>query len=156
MLPVLVARDWRGVSREGSVLDPNTDYGRACAITRPIGVLQVAGAEAVVFGPSPPMSAWGPSSDNRGTDVFIIEDWATDEVDSLLSVASHATELQDTHIVWRLPEGGVYLMSAADTATDPSYEPKWIPLPEGRCSIVTATVTNADGTVTLYRLSPLE
>ena len=57
VLPNSVASNWAGHAIAEDVLDPSTDYGRACQIQSQYGFLSVGGVDALVFS-NPPLAAW--------------------------------------------------------------------------------------------------
>jgi hypothetical protein len=71
-LPAEAASKWKGVSAF-RIMDPDTDYGRACAATvnRPMALIAVGRAKAVVFA-DPPMTAWGVSADGL-VEIYVLE-----------------------------------------------------------------------------------
>lgn len=94
------------------------DYGRACAVSDAVtAVLRVADGEALVLGPSPPMTAWADADDGSGVvEVYILESWGTDDLDALVDrLREVPASASRGSVEWTMPDGGVVLMFAGDT-----------------------------------------
>jgi hypothetical protein len=159
LLPVALAPLWRGVDPTvENVLDPAPDYGRACAVPPPIGAINVGAGEGLVLGESPPISAWAPSLESGGVDLFVLQEWSDTELDSLLLRAReiHSTALHDTRTWWCLQDGGAYLMFAGDTVDAPVYELLHVPLRKGRYVVKAGQLDDNEGVVEVFRLVPVE
>jgi hypothetical protein len=113
VLPTAVAQSWRGhESTSDDLLDPASDYGRACQIEQPYGFIDVGSARALVL-PDPPLVAWDPRSAAEPL-FFVLLGWDTDDTDGLLDRAKTKTELRDMEVTWVIPEDGVRVIYAGD------------------------------------------
>ena len=153
LLPVSLGPAWRGTAATEDVLDPSSDYGRACAAAEPISIIPVADGQAVVLGGSPPMSSWAFASDPSHFVVFVLHDWNTDDPDLLLAAAHvdlPAAPLTDTTLQWHVPFEGAALLFAGDRLTDPVYEPLHLPIAAGHYHISAADYDSHLGALTAY------
>ena len=116
VLPNSVASAWAGDKIGANPLDPDSDYGRACAIEDRFGFIEVDGKQALVFD-SPPLVAWDPESTNSQHYFFVLWAWASVDTDDLLDRAKTDTEMSPTETIWEVPEGGARMIFAGD---DPS------------------------------------
>ena len=132
LLPSALASEWMGVENPDDVLDPATDYGRACAASdKGIALLPVGDGHALVLGPTPPMTAWTVAPDGS-IEVYILESWSTDDLDALIDEARAAPPSSSPGALqWRVPDGGAILMFAGDTVDAAAYGTMPIPLQAG-------------------------
>src|SRR6266404_8875267 len=91
LLPAEAAGAWSGAPSMLSVANPRSDYGRACAATAnaQMAVIPVGSTSALVFGPNPPMTAWGKSVDGL-IEVYYLTSWTGMQLDALVAKASAA------------------------------------------------------------------
>jgi Immunity protein 21 len=153
LLPSALASEWKGVENPDDVLDPTTDYGRACAASdEGIALLPVGDGHALVLGPNPPMTAWTTAPDGS-IEVYIVETWSTGDLDALIDEARAAASWPSTDAIqWRAPEGGVVLMFAGDTVDAAAYGAMPIPLPAGLYRVERDARVTELGSVTAVRL----
>jgi hypothetical protein len=157
LLPAAAAPAWRGVSSMTNVLDPKSDYGRACvAIAKdPFALLPVAASTALIL-QSPPMSAWGKSSDGL-IEIYDLQAWDNTDLDSLITTATAAlptASLKDTGDTFELTSPDAFLLYAGDTITSFAYEVHRVPLPAGKYHLLTATYKSGINEIRIYRLKP--
>ena len=84
VLPESAIGSWHGVVGDRDPLDPQTDYGRACAIKGKFELIPVGNEQALVLGPDPPMVAYSPRSTANEIDLFILEAWNKVDLDTLI------------------------------------------------------------------------
>jgi len=159
LLPASFASSWSGVSSTSDVMDPKTDYGRACAATTSAQMASIAVGQghAIVLA-DPPMTAWGRSEDGL-VEVYYLESWTDMDLDALISKASASTptaSMSDSREVIELPDPDVFLLFAGDTPTGVAYDLHRIPLPEGKYRILTGSYSDGKGTLTLYRFQLMD
>jgi Immunity protein 21 len=154
VLPHSARRRWKGV--EGDLLD--SDYGRACSVASPIGLISVGQAQALVIAGSPPMSTWGPTPrEKRGVDLYVLHSWKSVNLDALVRSAAADTpmdEMVDTGLRWMIGDGGATLMSAGDRPEDPVYGEVSIPISAGTFSILEGRYEAPNGQLSIFRLIP--
>jgi hypothetical protein len=122
LLPRAFASEWKGVENPDDVLDPTTDYGRACAASDAVTAIEVADGQALVLGQSPPMTAWAHACKGKGVEVYILESWGTGELDALIDQLREApASASQGSLEWVVPDGGVVLMFAGDTVERTVY-----------------------------------
>ena len=114
VLPLALAASWAGLRLEASdVLDPSTDFGRACAVQGDAALIAVGAGYALALGNNPPMTASHALSDGSGIDLVVLQEWHTDDLDSLVDTARiAATSIESFR--WVVPDGGAALMFAGD------------------------------------------
>jgi hypothetical protein len=157
LLPLALASKWKGVENPDDVLDPSTDYGRACAASDAgVALLPIGDGHALVLGASPPMTAWAVAPDAKSIDVYILESWATDDLDALVDeVRNVPVSPFQKHFTWVVPVGGVVLMFAGDTVGGPVYGLKHVPLAEGPHAVESVACELESGAATIVRVTPL-
>jgi hypothetical protein len=154
VLPSELRSVWQGASNEEDPLDPTTDYGRACKIESGIAVLKVGDGMALVFGGSPPMSAWNPRHDGSRREFYVLDAWNID-LDPLIKLAADFVEhdgLTDTGLRWSIKKSGATLMAGADRGLQPVYDTLSLPIPAGNYMILRGTYNAEAGNVQVYRL----
>ncbi|HSZ59654.1 MAG TPA: Imm21 family immunity protein [Tepidisphaeraceae bacterium] len=157
LLPVCAAGSWKGASSTADVLNPSSDYGRACAATgtSPIAVIPVGASSALVFA-NPPMTSWGKSSDGL-IEVYGLNSWTSINLDAFISKASAAmstASLKDLGSVIQISEPDAFLLFAGDTPGSTAYGVYRIPLPRGKYHVLLGTYSANGDSVTICRLKP--
>ena len=155
LLPACVAANWRGVSSMTDVLNPSSDYGRACAATAktPIALIPVAGSSAIVFA-NPPMTAWGTSSDGL-IEVYVLQSWTGTNLDALIDTATASlstASMKDLGPVLHFTGSDAFLLYAGDTPNSTAYGVHRIPIPAGTYRLLTGTYSANGASVTICRL----
>lgn len=151
VLPVALSASWGGVDFE-DILNPESDYGRACAVADPIAPIQLNSGAVLILGQSPAMSAWSRSSDSE-VNLFVLEAWQTDDIAALLTEAAKTQTLRNMEFQWEVPApGDAYLMYAGDTVESAAYGHSLIPLPAGTYNLSEAIFENSDGRVHVFKL----
>lgn len=157
LLPAEAAGSWVGASSMAAVLNPSSDYGRACAATAnsPMALIPVGPSSAIVFG-DPPMTAWGKSADDL-VEVYYLKSWTSTDLDTLITRATAAlptAALKDSGQSIQFNRPDAFLLYAGDTPSSVAYHCYRIAVPAGTYKILTGTYTAQDESVTVYRLKP--
>ena len=157
VIPESLLKSWTGASNLVDILDPKTDYGRACAVSQPMGMLTVADGQALVLAGSPPMSAWRPLPDGRGVDVFVLESWNDQNLDALIKRAIAATpdeKMTDTGVSWKIDADNLMLMFAGESGAGNSSAYGILPMKitRGTYSIFKMQYDEAKGSVSIFRI----
>jgi hypothetical protein len=157
LLPVEAAAAWSGASSMAAVINPNSDYGRACAATAntQMAAIGVGSSLAIVFA-DPPMTAWGESLDGF-VEIYYLKSWTSTNLDKLIANATAAlptTSLIDSGNVMQLSQPDAFLLFAGDTPDKAAYGVYRIPIPVGKYRILTGTYSVKGESVTIYRLKP--
>ena len=145
-----------GKNHPADVLNPGSDYARACNIKPPFGFIDVGKTQALVLGGNPAISGWD-LLPNGGLDLFIFERWSRPELDVLRILASavqNGVALSDTLVEWKIPEGGVTLMFAGDHPGKSVYGEEIIPIQPGTYRIIRGWHEDSRGAVLLLRIVP--
>lgn len=152
LLPSALASEWKGVENPDDVLDPATDYGRACAASdERIALLPVGDGHALVL-PNPPMTAWAAGPDGS-IELYILESWSTEDLDALIDEARAAAPSPSTGALqWKVADGGAVLMFAGDTVEDAVYETVHVPLQAGLYMVEGDARVTELGSATVVRL----
>jgi len=134
LLPVANSRSWSGVSMFSPV-DPNADYGRACAATenKRMAIIKVGRGSAMVFS-DPPMMSWGKSADGL-VELYYVFQWSDEDLDALIGKASDAlptASMTDTREVLDITEPDAFLLYAGDTPSRTAYGIHRVNLPAGK------------------------
>ena len=159
LLPAEAAGSWTGAPSMAAVLDPRSDYGRACAATtnsRRMALIPVGSSSAIVFG-NPPMTAWGKSADGL-VEVYDLESWTRMDLDALVAKATAAlptAALTDTGNTLRLEQPDAFLLFAGDTPSSVAYAVHRVAVPAGTYKILAGTYSAQGESVTVYRLKPV-
>jgi hypothetical protein len=157
ILPRSLRRRWRGVENLADVLDPRTDYGRACAVAPPVGLIPVGDGAAVVLAGSPAMTGWRHSPHYEGVDFYVLEDLRAAGPDGLVEAALSALALNaivDTGLRLMLKKAGLILMFAGDASGGAAYGEVGIATPPGVYRIMKAHHEGAEGSLWVIRLRP--
>ena len=155
LLPVDVAAAWSGVTSPASVLNPKSDYGRACAATTPAGIaaIPVGSGSALVLS-DPPMTAWGKSADGL-VEIYKLNSWKGMNLDALVVRATAAfptSALTDTGIKLHLESPDAFLLFAGDTPTSSAYGVYRVPLAAGTYHVLSGSYVGPGESVIIYRL----
>jgi hypothetical protein len=157
LLPRSVRNHWGGMGGNYDPLDPTTDYGRACKVEPPFGLIQVGESHALVLADSPAMSAWGPALPEGTINLFIFEEWKTTDLDALTDhalAAIPAENMLDTGVRWNLTEEGLSLMFAGDQPGNAAYGEMQIPTVPGIYWVFNARYDSEQGKLWIIRLEP--
>jgi hypothetical protein len=157
LLPVEAAGAWKGVSSMAAVLDPKSDYGRACAATAnaQMALIPVDPASALVFA-DPPMTAWGKSRDGL-VEVYYLGAWTGMNLDALIAKATAAlptASLTDSGATLQLHEPDAFLLFAGDTPRSTAYGVHRVTILAGKYNVLVGTYSANGESVTVYRLKP--
>ena len=146
-----VATNWAGHEMAEDVLDPSTDYGRACQIRSQFGFISVGGVDALVFS-NPPLAAWDPSSTADEHYFFVLLGWNSGDTDALIDRAKANAILTSTEQYWNVPEGGARMIFAGDDPDGSIVGRINIPSLAGRYNLSTGVYNvAADGHVLVLR-----
>jgi hypothetical protein len=142
LLPAEAASAWSGASSMLAVVNPKSDYGRACAATAAtrIVLIPVGSASAIVFA-NPPMTAWGKSADGL-VEVYYLEAWTGTNLDALISKATASlttASMSDSGKVLQLHEADAYLLFAGDTPSSTAYGVHRVPISAGKYNVLEGT-----------------
>lgn len=159
LLPVEAAESWSGASSMAAVMNPRSDYGRACAATANarMALIPVGPHSAVVFA-NPPMTAWGRSADGL-VEVYYLRSWTRTDLDALIAKATAAlptASLVDTGRVIRFEQPDAYLLYAGDTPSSVVYHCHRVSVPAGTYTILEGNYSAQGESVTVYRLRPAD
>jgi hypothetical protein len=156
LLPNTERNHW-GTDHPVGVLEPASDYMRACRIEPPFGLIDVGGAQALVLAGNPSISGWEISPNQRGIDVFVFEHWSVADLNVLRSLALAAqggAHFIDTYLQWNVPEGGVTLMFAGDHPGETAYGEESIPMEGTTHRIMRGSYEDTRGKVMILRIVP--
>jgi hypothetical protein len=159
LLPAEAAGAWTGAPTMLAVMNPSSDYGRACTATTSarMALIPVGSTSALVFA-DPPMTAWGKSADGL-VEIYYLKSWTGMDLDALIAKASAAlptASLTDSGQALRLEKPDAFLLFAGDTPSSVAYAVHRIAIPEGRYKVLVGTYSAQGESVTVYRLKPAE
>jgi hypothetical protein len=158
ILPGSLSKAWKGVRSMSDVIDPASDYGRACAAVKNqrMALVPVGTGQAIVL-QGPPLSAWGRSPEGW-VDVYYLESWKDTDLDALIGRAVAATPsaaMKGTDQTIKLEEPGLILLYAGDRPGDGAYGQHPIPIDAGSYRVIEGQYRVAqEEAVTIYRLRP--
>jgi hypothetical protein len=157
LLPAQAAGNWTGAPSMLAVMNPSSDYGRACAATanKQMALIPVGSASAIVFA-NPPMTAWGKSADGF-VEVYYLKAWTSTDLDALIAKATAAlptASLTDSGTTLRLDQPDAFLLFAGDTPSNVAYGVHRVTVPVGTYKILVGTYSGLGQSVTVYRLKP--
>jgi len=157
LLPAEAAGAWTGAPSIGAVVNPNSDYGRACAATTNAqwALIPVGSTCAIVFA-DPPMTAWGQSADGL-TEVYYLKSWNAMNLDALIARATAAlatASLTESGKSLQFREPDAFLLFAGDSPKSAAYGVHRVTVPAGNYKILVGTYSAAGESVTVYRLKP--
>ncbi|SRR6266498_2046078 len=140
-LPWDLVSHWHGV--DGGVLPDfaDTDYGRACDVPKPAGLLPVGPGQGLVIAGNPAMTYWVDTPNRTGGDLVVPRAWADDFSYSQIRVAcgeSTPKLFRDLGLVLPNPSQGCCLFAACDRAPARVYPNSWVPLAPGNYRILAA------------------
>ena len=115
VLPDSLRGDWHGDRMGSDPLDPSRDYGRACQVGRPFGLINVGRGNALVFA-DPPMVAWDLRGTDDSQDFFVLLAWEDESLDDLLDKAKARGSLEETSQRWIIEGRGAGLLYAGDNS----------------------------------------
>lgn len=158
ILPKELSGQWKGAGSLLAVLNPSSDYGRACAAVtnQHMAFISVGSGQAMVLA-DPPLSAWGRSPEGW-IDIYYLEAWADTNTDAMVKRAVSATPtsaMTDTGKVMTLKEAGLILLFAGDKPGSIAYGEFAIPLEPGSYRILEGHYkSGATDEVYVYRFQP--
>jgi hypothetical protein len=139
VLPKEFSGHWKGAGSLLNVLNPSSDYGRACAAvsTQHIALIPVGSGQALVLD-DPPLSAWGHSPEGW-IDIYDLQAWPTMDTDSLIKCAVAAvptSAMTNTTKTITLTQPGLILLFAGDKPGQTAYGEYSIPIEPGKYQIL--------------------
>ncbi|RPJ60862.1 MAG: hypothetical protein EHM23_01980 [Acidobacteria bacterium] len=158
ILPNAARDSWNGVGEDfDDILDPSTDYGRACLVEEPVGLLSVGNHQALVLSGSPPMSGWmkGPQPDS--IDVLVFNRWSEEGPEELAEkIVPKLTskDFANTGLKWTVEGDGATLMSAVDRPGNSAYGEIPMRLSSGAYEILQARYEGRKGAFWIFRIVP--
>jgi len=158
VLPRELSPQWKGGGSIAAVLNPKSDYGRACAATasRQMNLITVGAGQAMVLA-NPPLSAWGHSPEGW-VDIYYLNAWPDTNTDSMLKRAVSATPtsaMTDTGKTIALTQPGLILLFAGDKPGRTAYGEYPIPIDPGSYQILEGHYKpTAVEEVYIYRFRP--
>jgi hypothetical protein len=155
LLPAQAAGNWTGAPTMLAVMNPASDYGRACAAVKnkQMALIPVGSASAVVFA-DPPMTAWGKSADGLA-EVYYLKSWTGMDLDALIAKASAAlptASLTDSGSTLQFDKPDAFLLFAGDTPSNVAYALHRVAVPVGTYKILVGSYSGQGESVTVYRL----
>ena len=159
VLPAELSQHWKGANSALDVLNPASDYGRACAsaVNQKMSLLPVGNGHAIVLA-SPPMSAWGRSPE-QWVDIYSLESWRDMNLDALIAravVTTPTTAMTDSGHSISLTQSGLILLFAGDRHGDTAYGEHPIPIEAGTYQILIGHYkAGISEDVYIYRLRPI-
>jgi hypothetical protein len=159
LLPTEAAGSWTGAPSMAAVMNPRSDYGRACAATTntQMALILVGSHSAMVFA-NPPMTAWGKSADGL-VEVYYLESWTGMDLDALIAKATAAlptASLADSGKEMRFEQPDAFLLFAGDTPSSVTYHCHRVSVPAGTYKVLAGTYSTQGESVTVYRLKPAD
>jgi hypothetical protein len=157
LLPVQAALAWTGVSSAAAVMDPKSDYGRACAATTNVQMASIAvgSTRALVFA-DPPMTAWGTSADGL-VEIYYLDSWTGMNLDGLIDKATAALPtgaMTKTAATFTMSQPDAFLLFAGDTPDSSAYGVERVTIAPGTYNVFTGTYSKNGEIVIIYRLQP--
>ena len=144
--------EWRGIDAGPS--EDETDYDRACEISDDIGILEVGGTHAVVFGDEPFRTTWVPNEKGGG---FVVRWVYADNENSVTNyIAQGGLErvVTDAGVSVRL-NGPCVLFDAAEPGDDIRAESIAIGFSPGRYVVKSALVdVSPEVRLLIHQLAP--
>ncbi len=158
VLPKELSRQWKGAGSMMAVLNPSSDYGRACAATvnQRMALVPVGSGQAMALA-SPPLSAWGHSPEGW-IDIYDLEAWPDLNTDAMLKRAAAGTStsgMTNKGRMLTLTQPSLILLFAGDRPGSTAYGEYAIPIDAGSYQILEGhykAATNEE--VYVYRLQP--
>jgi hypothetical protein len=155
VIPKSLGSKWKGHKISLlNPLNPKTDYGRACAIEGKSAMIKVSNGNALVL-QEPPMVSWRRVDDGKSIDIYCLQMWHEESLDSLLDrVAAKISSaaFADAGSSMEVDASGLLVMYAGDKAGDPIYGQIEITTEQGTYDLSTAQYKTADDEVDVYRL----
>ena len=143
----------------GEADSPATDYDLACDITDPVGIIEVAGAQALVFATEDSMGTWLPSSEFPGGILVVHRSGPkmADPAAALLAAVASVPKasFSDAGLTLNFADGVGLLCAACDAGPNWLYKPQPISIPPGRYVICTADIEVDGFSLCLHGLSPV-
>jgi len=142
-IPWDLVSQWRGA--DGGLLPDfaDTDYGRACLVSGPAGLLQVGPGQGLVIAGSPAFTYWVGAPNRPGGDLVTPRSWTFDFTNSQIREAcgdAVPKRFRDLDLVLLNPSHGCCLFAACDRAPDRVYATSWVPLARGSYRVFAAEV----------------
>ncbi|MCK5272536.1 MAG: hypothetical protein KAJ52_08155 [Sedimentisphaerales bacterium] len=146
---------WRGHKiNMANPLDPKTDYGRACSIKDKWGMITVGMGTALVLA-DPPMISLGRSEGDKCIDIYVLQMWSNQNLDSLIDQALSGTsvdEFIDTGKLLEVDDSGLLILYAGDKVGDTIYGELNIAVNYGIYSLYKAHYRDKNVELDIYRL----
>jgi hypothetical protein len=158
LLPRSLLRHWRGARNPMDVLDPKTDYGRACAVLPPMGLIPVGDGQAVVLAGNISMTGWRHSAEQQGVDLYVPDYLTASGPDELVVAAMDTLGhdiIFDTGLRLILKKAGLVLMFAGDVSGNAAYGEMSITTFLGIYRILKAHYRGPEGSLWMFRLVPV-
>ena len=159
VLPLAFSSSWSATGMAG-VLDPASNYGRACAATKidKMALIAVGTGQAIVL-QSPPMSAWGHSPEGM-IDVYDLQAWPSTDMDAMVHravVAIPTAAMTDIKKTLVLPSPDMVLLFAGEAPGTTAYGQCNIPIAAGTYRILQGDYSPAaNEKLIIYRLQPVK
>lgn len=139
VLPKELSQQWKGGGSIVGVLNPLSDYRRACAaITNGyMALISVGNGQAMVLR-EPPLSSWGRSPEGW-VDIYYLESWPDTNTDAVIKRAVAGTPtsaMADTGKSMALTKPGLILLFAGDKPGSTAYGEVAIPIDPGSYRIL--------------------
>ena len=138
--------------------DPATDYDAACDVDDAVGVIEVAGRQAVVLGDEVPLSTWLPCAAFDGGVLVVALAWESERFDGTVRAAVDLLTLDHfgaTGLVFALDQPGCLLCAACDAGPDWLYSTQDIDIPAGRYALWGADIQMDGVAMTVHGLERL-
>lgn len=158
VLPSELSKQWKGAGSPLAVLNPLSDYRRACdAVTNQhMALITVGSGQAMVLA-DPPLSAWGRSPEGW-IDIYYLDGWSDTDTDAMVKRAVAATPtsaMTDSGKMMTLTKPGLILLFAGDKPGNTAYGEFSIPIDPGAYRILEGRYKNGNTEeLQIYRLQP--
>ena len=159
VLPSELSKQWKGGGSPLAVLNPLSDYRRACdAVTNQhMALIRVGSGLAMVLA-APLLSAWGRSPEGW-IDIYYLDGWSDTNTDAMVKRAVAATPtsaMTDSGKVMTLTKPGLILLFAGDKPGNTAYGEHSIPIDPGVYRILEGRYKNGNTEeLQIYRLQPV-
>lgn len=137
---------------------PATDYDLACDVDDSVGVIEVAGTQALVFATEDSMGTWLPSDEFQGGLLVALRfgPKASDPAAALHAAVSRVPRdsFQDTGLSLEIAsDEGLLICAACDAGPNWLYKPQLVSMSSGKYSVYTADVEIDGFSLWLHGLS---
>lgn len=171
LLPLSLRDVWCGTEapRDGRVVEarfrwtmdlaaPASDYDAACDVADAVGVIAVAGHQAVVLGDEVPLSTWLPCAAFDGGVLVVVHNAGMGPVDATVRAAAALLTLDHfgpTGLTFMLDQPGCVLCAACDAAPDWTCRTQVVDIPAGRYALWGADIRMDDVDMVVHGLERL-